>query len=110
MSSTESSNTAQEPPTNGHERAVAEPEEVINPPAHERGEYTNERILKMLMELEGRMMGMEASQQQMDENKRLQGANESGLFSSLLGRNICNAGPMHLDVLGNLPPRRQAAY
>uniref|UniRef100_A0AAV1U7H6 Uncharacterized protein n=1 Tax=Peronospora matthiolae TaxID=2874970 RepID=A0AAV1U7H6_9STRA len=64
----------------------------------------------MLMGLEGRMERMEASQMQMDENERFRGAIESGLFSSLLGRNMGNAGPMHQDALGNSPPRRKAVY
>ena len=74
MSPNESFNTAQVPPSSGHERAVAAPAEIIDPPAHERGADTNERILKILMGLEGRMMRMEASQQKMDENERLRGA------------------------------------
>ncbi|KAL0582653.1 hypothetical protein ABG067_007391, partial [Albugo candida] len=100
MSPNDSSNdTAQSPPITGHERTVTPPAEVVDPPTHERGADVNERILKILMGLEGRMERMEASQLQMDENERLRGEIESGLFSSLLGRNMGNAGPMHLDAL-----------
>uniref|UniRef100_A0AAV1UHK3 Uncharacterized protein n=1 Tax=Peronospora matthiolae TaxID=2874970 RepID=A0AAV1UHK3_9STRA len=105
-----SDDAAQAPPITGRERTVTPPAEVVDPPTHERGADVNERILKMLMGLEGRMERMEASQMHMDENERLRGAIESGLFSSLLGRNMGNAGPMHLDALGNSPPRRQAVY
>ncbi|CAI5732617.1 unnamed protein product [Peronospora farinosa] len=55
------------------------------------------------------MERMEASQMQIDENERLRGAIESGRFTSLLGRNMGNADPLHLDALGNLPQRRQVA-
>ncbi|RMX69903.1 hypothetical protein DD238_001806 [Peronospora effusa] len=73
---------------------------VVDPPTHGRGEDVNERILKMLMGLEGRMERMESSQMQIDENERLRGAIEIGLFTSLLRRNMGNADPLHLDALG----------
>lgn len=105
-----SEDTAQAPPITGHERTVTPPAEVVDTPTHERGAEVNERVLKMLMGLEGRMERMEASQLQMDKKERLRAAIEGGLFSSLLGPNMGNAGPMHLDALGNSPPRRQVPY
>ncbi|CAI5705832.1 unnamed protein product [Peronospora effusa] len=58
--------TAQAPPATGHERDVTAPAMVVDPPTHERGAGVNERILKMMMGLEGRMERMEASQMQIE--------------------------------------------
>ncbi|CAI5739080.1 unnamed protein product [Peronospora destructor] len=89
----------------GHERAAASPAVVQGAPtAHERGEDVNARILATLIDLQARMAQMEVPQQQLDEDERMMGAIESGMFCSALA-NGRGGAPLHIDAIGHSPVR-----
>ncbi|CAH0484856.1 unnamed protein product [Peronospora farinosa] len=89
----------------GHERAEASPAVVQGAPtAHERGDDVNARILATLVDLQARMAQMEVSQQKLDEEERMMGAIESGMFRSALS-NGRGGAPLHIDALGHPPVR-----
>ena len=91
-------NAAQEPST-GHERASREPDAVVIPPAHARSADSEAltKVLEMLSRMNARMPKMEASQARIDEEERMRGADESGLFASMLGADF--AGRLHRGAL-----------
>ncbi|CAI5731107.1 unnamed protein product [Peronospora farinosa] len=111
--------TAARVANDGHERAAAPTDAtaatpaapaaamVVDSIAHERGENSdiNARILTALDKMTSRMDRLEMSQMQIDENERLCGAIDSGLFGSALDRG--NGGvPMNHEALGFMPPKR----
>ncbi|CAH0483067.1 unnamed protein product [Peronospora belbahrii] len=66
-----------------------------------------DKILAMLNALSSRMERMEASQIKLDEDKRMRGAIEIGLFASSLGVNL-GAATMRIDALEQ-PERKPPA-
>ncbi|CAH0489965.1 unnamed protein product [Peronospora farinosa] len=89
----------------GHERAAASPAVVQGAPtAHERGDDVDTRILATLVDLQARMAQMEIFQQKLDEEERMMGAIESGMFRSALA-NVRGGAPLHIDALGHSPVR-----
>ncbi|CAI5725776.1 unnamed protein product [Peronospora destructor] len=96
---TDDNNTAQAPPKNSHERAASEPTVVIPPHAHARSAETDamQKVLEMLSKMDDRMKKMELSQERIDEDERMRGAVDSGMFSSMLGADF--AGKLHRDAL-----------
>lgn len=65
----------------------------------------NAKILAALEGLQDRMGKLEVSQIKRDEEERMQGAIETGIFGSALGRNF-DASRMRVDALYHTPPRR----
>ena len=92
-------NKAQAPPTTSHERAASDPAVVVPPHVHERSADTNalERVLNMLSGMDERMKKMELYQAKLDEDERMQGVVDSGMFGSMLGADF--AGRLHRDAL-----------
>ncbi|CAI5714086.1 unnamed protein product [Peronospora farinosa] len=85
----------------GHERAAASPAVVQGAQtAHKRGDDVDTRILATLVDLQARMAQMEISQQKLDEEERMMGAIESGMFHSALanGRAVLRCISMHSDI------------
>ena len=72
---------------------------VVPPHAHERNAENDalEKVLKMLNSMDERMKKTELSQARIDEDERMRGAVESGIFSSKLGADF--AGKLHRDAL-----------
>ncbi|CAI5734965.1 unnamed protein product [Hyaloperonospora brassicae] len=90
------------------ERDAPAPTEDVATAARERGsEDVNKRIFNAFLGLEERVMRMEASQIKAEEDERMRGAIESGMFSSALG---CEFGreTMTRDALGFAPAVRNA--
>ena len=84
---TDDTNTAQTTPTTSRERAAYEPAVVIPPHTHARSAETDaiQKVLKMLGGMDERMKKMELSQASIDQDERMRGAVESGMFNSKLG-------------------------
>uniref|UniRef100_A0AAV1T6P9 Uncharacterized protein n=1 Tax=Peronospora matthiolae TaxID=2874970 RepID=A0AAV1T6P9_9STRA len=76
-------------------------------PAHERSEATEDKILATPVGLTERLAKLESSQRVCDEDERMLGAVESGMFASALDANICGR-PMTIDALGS--PEQKPAY
>uniref|UniRef100_A0AAV1V3T6 CCHC-type domain-containing protein n=1 Tax=Peronospora matthiolae TaxID=2874970 RepID=A0AAV1V3T6_9STRA len=93
--------TTSAPADHSHERAAV----VSDTQAHERGKWTDERILTKLTALTDRMQALEASQMQIDEDERLRGAIDSGFFASALGRGL-GGTTLHRDAPGYDAPRQ----
>ena len=81
---------------------------VIDAPVHERSSATDEIILAALAALSNRMEKMETSQMRIDEDERMRGAIESGMFASALGANM-GVRTMTIDALRNSPERKPAS-
>nr|BAP68813.1 RxLR effector candidate protein [Hyaloperonospora arabidopsidis Emoy2] len=81
---------------------------VGDPPTHERRSATEENILSALAALLDHMEKMETSQMLTNEDERMRGAIESGLFASALGENM-SAKTMTIDALRDSPERKPAA-
>lgn len=75
---------------------------------HERRPTTDDKILAALAALTDRMAKMESSQRVRDDQERIMGAVESGMFASALGANA-RARPMTIDALTDSPERKPAA-
>ena len=90
---------AAQAPTTGHERASPEPAAVVIPPAHARSVESKAlaMVLEVLSGMDARMQKMEASQARIDEDERMRGADENGLFASRLGAEF--AGRQHREDL-----------
>uniref|UniRef100_A0AAV1VBX8 Integrase catalytic domain-containing protein n=1 Tax=Peronospora matthiolae TaxID=2874970 RepID=A0AAV1VBX8_9STRA len=90
-------------------RTAPAPAEDVATAARERSsEDVNKRILNALLGLEERVMRMEASQIKTEEDERMRGAIESGMFSSALGRDF-GRETMTRDALGFAPAVRNAS-
>uniref|UniRef100_A0AAV1VDE4 Uncharacterized protein n=1 Tax=Peronospora matthiolae TaxID=2874970 RepID=A0AAV1VDE4_9STRA len=77
-------------------------------PAHERSSATDENILAVLAALSDRMEKMQTCQIRIDEDKRIRGAIESGMFPSAVGANM-GARTMTNEALRNSLERNPAA-
>ena len=88
-------NVAQAPPTIGHERASPEPAAIVRAPCVDSEAMG--KVLEMLSGIDARMQKMEASQARIDEDERMCGTDESGLFASILGGDF--AGSLHRGAL-----------
>ena len=81
--------------------SVNTPRVVEVPPARERCEATDDKIIAALAAVTDRLSKLESSQRVRDEDKRMLGAVESGMFASKLGANM-RGRPMTTDALGSL--------
>ena len=101
------------PAAAGHARAsparpTSAPAVVDNLSAHERSPTKEDKILTMLDALSSRMERMETSQIRIDEDKRMRGVIESGIFASALGAYL-GTRTMRMDALEPVkrkPPAR----
>ena len=73
---------------------------VDDPPVRERSEATEDKILAALAAVTDRLSKLESSQRVRDEDERMLGAVESGMFASAFGANI-RGRPMTIDALGS---------
>ena len=80
---------------------------VEEPPARERSEATNDKILAALAAVTDRMSKIESSQCVRYEDEMMLGAVESGMFASKLGENM-RGRPMTIDALGPLEEKPAA--
>ena len=80
---------------------------VGEPSARERGEATDDKILAALAALTDRLSKLESSQRVRNEDERMIGAVESGMFASKLGTNMRGC-PMTIDALGSLEDKPEA--
>uniref|UniRef100_A0AAV1V901 Uncharacterized protein n=1 Tax=Peronospora matthiolae TaxID=2874970 RepID=A0AAV1V901_9STRA len=77
------------------------------PPARERSEATDDKILAALAAVTDRLSKLESSQRVRDEDERMLGAVESGMFASKLGANM-RGRPMTIDALKSLEEKPAA--
>ena len=75
--------------------------------ARERGKATDDKILAALAAVTDRLSKLESSQRVRDEDERMLGAVESGMFGSKLGANM-RGRPMTIDALGPLEEKPAA--
>ncbi|RQM09687.1 hypothetical protein DD237_008016 [Peronospora effusa] len=107
MSPTTASNddntASQAPPAIVHEKAASKSAAVVSPSAHARDADFEAlaKVLEMLSGMELRMRKMEASQARFDEDEQMRGAEDSGLFSSMLGADFAGThrGALELSDL-----------
>uniref|UniRef100_A0AAV1TRY5 Uncharacterized protein n=1 Tax=Peronospora matthiolae TaxID=2874970 RepID=A0AAV1TRY5_9STRA len=83
------------------------PAAVEEDPASKKGEATDDKILVALATLIDRLSKLESSQRVRDEDERMLGAVESGLFASKLGANV-RGRPMTINALGPLEEKPAA--
>lgn len=105
------------PASTGHARASAS--RVASTPctaavirdvsACEKSSATDEKILAALATLSDCIEKMETSHMWNDEDERIRGAIESGIFASALGAHM-DARTTTVDVLRNSPERKPAAF
>ena len=81
---------------------------VEDSPARERSSAADDKILAALAALTDRMEKMESSQRNREDQERMMGAVESGMFSSAFGANA-RARPMTIDALTDSPERKLVA-
>lgn len=79
---------------------------VEDSPAHEKSSATDDKILAALND---RMVKMESFQRERDENEKMLGAVESGMFASALGANM-RARSMTIDALLDSLEQKPAAW
>uniref|UniRef100_A0AAV1UMW7 Uncharacterized protein n=1 Tax=Peronospora matthiolae TaxID=2874970 RepID=A0AAV1UMW7_9STRA len=77
------------------------------PPARERSEATDDKILAALAAVTDRLSKLESSQRVRDEDERMLGDVESGMFASKLGANM-RGRPMTIDALKSLEEKSAA--
>ena len=77
-------------------------------PVRERSEATEGKILAALVGLTDLLAKLESSQRVRDEDERILGAVESGMFASAIGAHM-RGRPMFIDALGS-PERKPSAY
>ena len=87
--------------------SVNTPGVVEVPPARERSEATDDKILAALAAVADRLSKLESSQCVRDEDERMLGAVESCMFESKLGANM-RGSPMTIDALGSLEEKPAA--
>ena len=90
-------------PATAHVHAVVE-----ETPAQERSGATEDKILTALANVTSRLASLESSQRVRDEDERMLGAVESGMFSSNLGAKM-RGRPMAIDALGDAEEKPPAA-
>lgn len=81
---------------------------VEDSPARERSSAADDKILAALAALTDRMEKMESSQRDREDQERMMGAVESGMFSSAFGANA-RARPMTIDALTDSPEHKPVA-
>ena len=77
---------------------MSTPAVVEEPPARERGEATDDKILAVLAAVTYRLSKLESLQRVREEVERMLGAVESGMFVYKLGANM-RERPMIIDAL-----------
>ena len=77
------------------------------PPDRERSEATDDKILAALAAVTDRLSKLESSQRVRDEDERMLGAVESGMFAPSLDANM-RGRPMTIDALGPLEEKPEA--
>ena len=82
-------------------------EAVEDSSARERSLATDDKILAVLAALTDRMAKMESSQREREDQERMLGAVESGMFASALGANA-RAKPMNHRRVHGLPENKPA--